>query len=78
MEFFCLVLHFKADIVAVFRQPTITICEFAMVPAAFTAGLGVGLSFLLGPNIGAIALVPVLVLCMIRLFGERIVRMMED
>ncbi len=49
-----------------------------MVPAAFTAGLGVGLSFLLGPNIGAIALVPVLVLCMTRLFGERIIRMMED
>ncbi|CAA2140887.1 hypothetical protein OICFNHDK_2716 [Methylobacterium bullatum] len=49
-----------------------------MVPAAFTAGLGVGLSFLLGPNIGVIALVPVLVLCMIRLFGERVLRMMED
>ena len=61
-----------------FRQPTIKICEFAMVPAAFTAGLGVGLSFLLGPNIGFIALVPVLVLCLIRIFGERVLRMMED
>lgn len=61
-----------------FRQPTIAMCEFTMVPAAFTAGLGVGLSFLLGPNIGAIALVPVLVLCTIRLFGERVLRMMED
>lgn len=73
-----MVEHYKADIVAMFRQPPITICEFAMVPAAFTAGLGVGLSFLLGPNIGVIALVPVLVLCMIRLFGERVLRMMED
>lgn len=60
------------------RQPTKPICEFTMVPAAFTAGLGVGLSFLLGPNIGAIALVPVLVLCVVRLFGEKVLRMMED
>lgn len=49
-----------------------------MVPAAFTAGLGVGLSFLLGPNIGAIALIPVLILCVVRLFGEKVLRMMED
>ncbi len=49
-----------------------------MVPAAFTAGLGVGLSFLLGPTIGAIALVPVVILGVVRLCGQKVLQLMQD
>ncbi len=63
---------------AVFRRHTKTVRESVMVPAAFTAGLGVGLSFLIGPNIGAIAFVPVLILGVLRLCGQRLLKLMED
>ena len=49
-----------------------------MVPAAFVAGLGVGLSFLIGPMVGAIALVPVIGVVAVGWGRTIVLNMMQD